>query len=137
MQFPLSSYYLLSLRYKHSPQHPVLRHPESIIYLYCEIPSFPPIKRTLNILFNNVVSQIIWLGILIINYFILITETLGQDCYDVLYYHTVMLGEHSYLRFDQQLQLTSRQPRCRSSSYCDIPEKERREFANRMEIQPL
>jgi hypothetical protein len=39
---PFSSYFI-PLRSKHSPQHPVLKHPQSMLFPQCERPSFTPI----------------------------------------------------------------------------------------------
>jgi hypothetical protein len=48
MQFFASSYYILPLGYKYSPQHPVLKHPRSMSFPQCERPSFTPIQNTWN-----------------------------------------------------------------------------------------
>ena len=35
--------YLISLRLKHSPQHPILKHPQSTLSSQCQHPTFTPI----------------------------------------------------------------------------------------------
>jgi hypothetical protein len=40
MQFPPTSRHLISLRSKYSPQHPVLKHPQSVFLPWCQRPSF-------------------------------------------------------------------------------------------------
>jgi hypothetical protein len=45
VQFSPLSCYFLPLMSKYSPQHPVLKHPQSVFLPYCERPSFTPIKR--------------------------------------------------------------------------------------------
>jgi hypothetical protein len=39
MQFSPTSYHFILFRSKYSPQHPVLRHPQSVFFLYCQRPS--------------------------------------------------------------------------------------------------
>ena len=38
--------YLVPLRPKYSPQHPILTHPQPMFLPQCEQPSFTPIKNT-------------------------------------------------------------------------------------------
>ena len=45
MQFTLDSCYLVPLRAKYSPQHPVLRQPQSMFFPQCKINSFTPIQN--------------------------------------------------------------------------------------------
>jgi hypothetical protein len=37
--------YLVSLRAKYSPQHPILKHPQSTFFPQCQRPSFTPIQN--------------------------------------------------------------------------------------------
>jgi hypothetical protein len=39
MQSSPASRHFLPLKYKHSPQHPVLKHPQSMFFPECERPS--------------------------------------------------------------------------------------------------
>jgi hypothetical protein len=43
MQFSQTSCHFISLRSKYSPQHPVLKHPQSMFLSWCQSPSFIPI----------------------------------------------------------------------------------------------
>jgi hypothetical protein len=45
MQFSLTSYYLIPLGSKYSPQHPVLKYPQSMFFPYCQRPSFIHIQN--------------------------------------------------------------------------------------------
>jgi hypothetical protein len=45
MQFPPISHHFISLRSKHSPQHPVLKHSQSMFLPSCQRPSFAPIQN--------------------------------------------------------------------------------------------
>jgi hypothetical protein len=45
MQSSPTSRHYLPLRSKYSPQHPVLRHPQSTLLPKCERPSFAPIQN--------------------------------------------------------------------------------------------
>jgi len=40
-----ASCHFLPFRTKYSPQHPVIKHPHSMIFLQCERPSFTPIQN--------------------------------------------------------------------------------------------
>jgi hypothetical protein len=44
MQFSPTSCHFMSLWPKYSPQHPVLKHPQSILLHQCQRPSFTPIQ---------------------------------------------------------------------------------------------
>jgi hypothetical protein len=46
----LASCHFLPLRYKYSPQHPVLKHPNSVFFHWCKRLSFTPIQTTGKIL---------------------------------------------------------------------------------------
>jgi hypothetical protein len=47
MQLPPSPCYLVSPRPKHSPQHPILKHPQPVFLRQCQRPSVTsPIKRS-------------------------------------------------------------------------------------------
>jgi hypothetical protein len=39
------SRYFVPRRSKYSPQHPVLKHPQSMLFLSCKRPSFTPIQN--------------------------------------------------------------------------------------------
>jgi len=43
---PTRALYLVCLRPKYSPQHPILIHPQPTFLTQCERPSFTPIKKT-------------------------------------------------------------------------------------------
>jgi hypothetical protein len=45
MQFSSTSCHLISPRSKFSPQHPVLKHPQSMFLFQCQRPSFRPIQN--------------------------------------------------------------------------------------------
>jgi hypothetical protein len=45
MQFSPASYYFIPLRSKHSPQQPVLKHPQSMLFPQCQKPTFTPIPN--------------------------------------------------------------------------------------------
>jgi hypothetical protein len=45
MQYSPTSYYFILLQLKYSPQHPVLKHPQSMFFPSCQWPSFTPIKN--------------------------------------------------------------------------------------------
>jgi hypothetical protein len=45
MQFSPTSCHFSSLRFKYSPQHPVLKHPQSMFFSSCQRPSFTPIQN--------------------------------------------------------------------------------------------
>jgi hypothetical protein len=45
MQFSPTSYHFIPVWYKYSPQHPVLKHPQSTFLPYCQRPSFTPIQN--------------------------------------------------------------------------------------------
>jgi len=59
MQSSPASHHFLSLRSKYSPQHPVLKCPQSKFFLSCEGPSFTPMQKT---------SEVIVLYILIFKF---------------------------------------------------------------------
>jgi hypothetical protein len=46
MQFPPPSHHSLPLWPKYSPQHPVLKHPQSMFLTYCQRPCFTPCRTT-------------------------------------------------------------------------------------------
>jgi hypothetical protein len=43
-RFYLASCHFIPLRSKYSPKHPVLKHPQSVLFPWCERPSFTPIQ---------------------------------------------------------------------------------------------
>jgi len=43
MEFPPLPYYLIPLRPKYSPQHPILKNPQPTFLPQCQLPSFTPI----------------------------------------------------------------------------------------------
>jgi hypothetical protein len=43
MQFSSTPYHFIPLRSKYSPQHPVLKHAQSMFFPKCQWPSFTPI----------------------------------------------------------------------------------------------
>jgi hypothetical protein len=45
----IASHHFLSLRSKYCPQHPALRHPQSVFFPWCERPSFTLTQKTWNI----------------------------------------------------------------------------------------
>jgi hypothetical protein len=45
MQFSPTSLHFLSLRSKHSPQHLVQKHPQSILFPQCERLGFTPVQN--------------------------------------------------------------------------------------------
>jgi hypothetical protein len=47
IQLPPISRHYISLRSKYSPQHPVLKHPQSLFLPYCQRPSFTPIQNNM------------------------------------------------------------------------------------------
>jgi hypothetical protein len=62
--FPHSSYIpcqsnLIPPRSKHSPQHPVLKHPQFMFILYCQRPCFTPISILLLLLLLLIIIIII------------------------------------------------------------------------------
>jgi hypothetical protein len=46
MHFSPAFYYLIPLRSKYSPQHSILRHPQSMVFPSYERASFTPIQNT-------------------------------------------------------------------------------------------
>jgi hypothetical protein len=47
MQISPTSCHFVSVRSKYSPQHPVLKHPQSVFLPYWQKPSFTPIPSTI------------------------------------------------------------------------------------------
>jgi hypothetical protein len=45
MKFSLLPCYLIPLRPKYSPQHPVLKYPQPTFFPQCQLPSFTPIQN--------------------------------------------------------------------------------------------
>ena len=46
MSFSPLPYYLVPLRLKYSPHHPILKHPQRTFLSQCQPPSSPPCKAT-------------------------------------------------------------------------------------------
>jgi hypothetical protein len=57
--------YLVPLRSKYSPQHPILKHAEPAFLSRCQWPSFTPIKTTCKIL---ILCILIWFKSVTLNY---------------------------------------------------------------------
>jgi hypothetical protein len=56
MQFSLTSRHFISLQSKHSPQHTVLKHPQSMFLPQCQRASFTPIqnhRQNYNFVYSN------------------------------------------------------------------------------------
>jgi len=56
MQFSSASHHFRPLRSKYPPQHPVLKHPQSVFLPWCESPSFTPTQKTGKIIVMYIVS---------------------------------------------------------------------------------
>jgi len=60
MKFSPLPCYLVPLRPKYSPQHPILRHPQPMFLPQCELPSFTPVENNMQN-YNSVYFNFIYL----------------------------------------------------------------------------